>query len=34
MIKVGDGMERKMFIDYLDKLIGRSGAWAKDAEKT
>ena len=33
IIEVGDGMERKKFIDYLDKLIGRSDAWAKDAEK-
>ena len=26
-------MERKQFIEYLDKLIARSDAWTKDVEK-
>ncbi len=26
-------MERKKFIEYIDKLIEQSDAWRKDAEK-
>lgn len=33
MIKAGDYMERKKFIEHIDKLIEQSDAWRKDAEK-
>ena len=33
MIKEGDRMERKKFIEYIDKLLEQSDAWRKDAEK-
>lgn len=33
MIKEGDWMERKKFIEYIDKLLEQSDAWRKDAEK-
>jgi hypothetical protein len=32
-MRVGGGMERKKFINYIDKLIEQSEAWRKDAEK-
>lgn len=32
-MRVGGGMERKKFINYIDKLIEQSEAWRKDVEK-